>query len=61
MATGCCITNLACIGNRVYTDLEDEELYVVIPGKSIGDTIAQLATVIAANQVLESMHKERVS
>lgn len=59
MATGACITNLACIGNRVYTELADDELYVVIPGKSVDAVVERLPGIIGANQVLESMHQER--
>lgn len=53
-------TNLGCIGNRVYTELGDDELYFFIPGSQL-DTIVEKLTVIAnANRELESFHAARV-
>jgi uncharacterized protein (DUF169 family) len=49
----------ACIGNRVYTDLPDGEMYLVTRGGDIAKAVSELATVIAANRTLEGYHQER--
>jgi uncharacterized protein (DUF169 family) len=53
------ITSLGCIGNRVYTDLGDDELYFTIPGGRIGDVVERLETVLHANRELEQYHQAR--
>lgn len=29
------VTSTGCIGNRVYTDMGEDELYVAVPGKDL--------------------------
>ena len=53
------IASTACIGNRVYTDLGDDELYVAIPGRDLARVAAELTTIISANDTLESYHRDR--
>ena len=53
------VTSLGCIGNRVYTDLGDDELYFTIPGGRIGDVVERLETVLHANRELEQYHQAR--
>ena len=53
------VTSLGCIGNRVYTDLGDDELYFTIPGGRIGDVVERLETVPHANRELEQYHQAR--
>jgi uncharacterized protein (DUF169 family) len=53
------IASTACIGNRVYTDLGDDELYVAIPGRDLARVAGELTTIIAANDTLASSHRER--
>jgi uncharacterized protein (DUF169 family) len=48
-----------CIGNRVYTDLGEDELYVVIRGSDIGKVAAEAETIASANAALASYHKDR--
>ena len=48
-----------CIGNRVYTDLEDDELYAMIPGTRLADVAEAAATVASANDALRAYHLER--
>lgn len=48
-----------CIGNRVYTDLGDDELYAVIPGKDLESVTAELGVVAAANAKLAEHHRAR--
>jgi len=53
------VASVGCIGNRVYTGLGDNEMYLTIPGESLGTVIEQLATVLNANRAMESFHRER--
>jgi uncharacterized protein (DUF169 family) len=53
------VASTACIGNRVYTDVGDDELYVVIPGKDLSRVVDQLGTIAAANDQLSQYHRER--
>lgn len=48
-----------CIGNRVYTQLTDNELYVMVPGKEIASIAEQLQTILAANATLTDYHNKR--
>ena len=52
-------TSLGCIGNRVYTELADDELYFVIPGEQIEEVVGKLDRIVRANEQLETMHRER--
>jgi uncharacterized protein (DUF169 family) len=49
----------ACVGNRVYTDLRDEEMYVVVRGADLSKVAAELVTVLAANATLAQYHQSR--
>ena len=53
------IASTACIGNRVYTDLGDDELYVAIPGRDLARVAAELTTIISANDTLAEYHRDR--
>ena len=53
------IASTACIGNRVYTDLGDDELYVAIPGRDLARVAAELTTIITANDTLADYHRDR--
>jgi uncharacterized protein (DUF169 family) len=53
------ITSTGCIGNRVYTDLGEDELYVVIAGKHLARVADEVETIAAANAKLAEYHKER--
>ncbi len=55
------VASFGCIGNRVYTALGDDDLYVTIPGAGLAATLAQLQTIIDANHALEQFHKARLS
>ena len=52
-------TSTACIGNRVYTDLGDDELYVVVPGRDLPRVAEALETIVAANAALAEYHRGR--
>jgi uncharacterized protein (DUF169 family) len=53
------MASTGCIGNRVYTDLGDDELYVVVPGRDMARVAASLATITAANDALATYHQDR--
>jgi uncharacterized protein (DUF169 family) len=59
MEGGKAVTSLGCIGNRVYTELPDTELYVAIPGRALSDTINALKAIVGANSELEQFHRTR--
>ncbi len=61
LASGLGVASFACIGNRVYTGLGDDDLYVAIPGRALDATLAQLETIVRANVELEAFHRARLS
>jgi uncharacterized protein (DUF169 family) len=54
------VASVGCIGNRVYTGLGDDELYITMPGEAVGRVLEQLETVLTANAALEEFHANRV-
>ncbi len=61
MQSGRTATNLGCIGNRVYTELGDDELYFVVAGSQLDTVVEKLSTIVHANKELETVHRERVA
>jgi len=61
MASREAVASVGCIGNRVYTGLDDNELYLVVPGSAVQQTLEQLAVIVAANRELESFHRARAA
>jgi uncharacterized protein (DUF169 family) len=53
------IATTGCVGNRVYTDLGEDELYVVIPGKDVARVAAEAQTIADANVKLSEYHQGR--
>jgi uncharacterized protein (DUF169 family) len=53
------VTSAGCIGNRVYTGLGDDELYIVIPGIDLERVADGVETIVAANLKLSQYHGER--
>jgi uncharacterized protein (DUF169 family) len=53
------VTSAGCIGNRVYTEIGDDELYVALRGTDLESIGAEMATILAANQTLTQYHQER--
>jgi uncharacterized protein (DUF169 family) len=53
------VASLGCIGNRVYTGIGEEELYVMVPGKDVVRITDELETIVAANEKLAEYHRER--
>jgi uncharacterized protein (DUF169 family) len=56
---GGAVASAGCIGNRVYTDLGDDELYVAVAGRDLERVAAELATIVSANEALAGYHRER--
>ena len=46
-------------GNRVYTDLPDDEGYVAIPASALESTMSKLDPILEANVALEQFHRQR--
>ena len=53
------VTSAGCIGNRVYTDIGEDELYVVLRGADLERISAEIPTIHTANQTLTGYHQER--
>jgi uncharacterized protein (DUF169 family) len=53
------IATTGCVGNRVYTDLGEDELYVVVPGKDVARVAAEAQTIANANLKLAEYHQGR--
>jgi uncharacterized protein (DUF169 family) len=51
--------SLACIGNRVYTDLPDDEIYAMIRGADLGSVVGALGKIASANDQLTTYHEGR--
>lgn len=48
-----------CIGNRTYTGIGNDELYMAIPGKDLEQFCEVLATIVSANAILSEYHQGR--
>jgi uncharacterized protein (DUF169 family) len=59
MQTGAGVASLGCIGNRIYTEMGDDELYFAVPGKHVAAVVEKLVTIHNANRELEKYHRER--
>jgi len=53
------VSSLGCIGNRVYTALAADELYIVIPGAKLEAVSDALGIVTSANAALEEYARGR--
>ena len=53
------VLSTGCVGNRVYTDVGDEALYVVLPGRSLEAVVDALTGIRQANDELAAYHGER--
>lgn len=61
MQSGRSATNLGCIGNRVYTEIGDDELYFIVNGPKLKLVVDRLAVIVNANNELEKFHLARLS
>jgi len=55
------VASVGCIGNRVYTDLGDDELYLAVPARALDGTLGRLETILVANAELEKFHRQRAT
>jgi uncharacterized protein (DUF169 family) len=55
------VSSLGCIGNRVYTDLGDDEFYYALPGKHLAAVTDKLVMIVNANVELEKYHCARLA
>jgi uncharacterized protein (DUF169 family) len=53
--------SLGCIGNRVYTELADDELYFALPGGQLGRVVEKLKAIVNANRELEKYHRAKLA
>ena len=53
------IASLGCIGNRIYTGLEDDEMYVVLRGKDLANVAEALKVIGGANAALRDYARGR--
>ncbi len=53
------LASTGCVGNRVYTDLGDDELYVAVPGRDLGKLLREAETIASANASLSDYHRAR--
>jgi uncharacterized protein (DUF169 family) len=58
LANGAVLSS-GCIGNRVYTGIGDDELYVVLRGADLDRIAAEIGTIQSANQTLTGYHQDR--
>jgi uncharacterized protein (DUF169 family) len=47
------ILSLGCMGNRVYTGLGEDEMYLVLRGKDLGKIAEALGVIVGANSALQ--------
>lgn len=48
-----------CIGNRVYTEIADDDMYVAIRGSDLEKVVGELETISNANDDLREFHRTR--
>jgi uncharacterized protein (DUF169 family) len=53
------VVSSGCVGNRVYTDLGEGELYAALPGKNLPKLADKARTIAAANAKLQDYHQAR--
>jgi uncharacterized protein (DUF169 family) len=52
------VASTGCIGNRVYTGLDESDLYVAVPGRDLQKMAGEIATTMANNTLL-MYHQDR--
>jgi len=53
------VVSTGCIGNRVYTEIGEDELYVVLRGSDLEAIAAEIGTIQSANLTLTGYHQDR--
>jgi uncharacterized protein (DUF169 family) len=58
--TGAAAASYGCKGNRVFTGLGDDEMYVCVPGSKWAAVAEKLKTVVAANEKMDTYYRSRL-
>jgi uncharacterized protein (DUF169 family) len=53
------VASTGCIGNRVYTEAGDDDLYVAVAGRDVERIAREAQTIVAANATLRDYHEAR--
>ena len=53
------VASTGCVGNRVYTKLSDDALYVAVPGRDLARIVEETTTIAVANTALADYHRQR--
>jgi len=53
------VASTACIGNRVYTGIDDGDLYMAVRGTDVTRIAAEAETIVEANMALLHYHNDR--
>jgi uncharacterized protein (DUF169 family) len=53
------VVSTGCVGNRVYTDVGEDELYVTVRGSDVSRVADELLTIVDANAKLTEYHRGR--
>ena len=53
------MTSLGCVGNRIYTGLGEDEIYVVLRASDLAKTADQLRLISGANAALRDYARSR--
>lgn len=55
------VASVGCVGNRVYTGLGENEMYLTVPGGSLDAVLTALEPTLNANRELEKFHRSRLA
>ena len=55
------VASLGCIGNRTYTSLDDDRLYLVISGSRLAEVADALVEVVCANKAMAEYAAQRLN
>lgn len=53
------VTSAGCLGNRIYADLGDDELYVLVAGRFLGRIADAVQYIAESSRKLKQFHRER--
>lgn len=53
------VASTGCIGNRVYTGIDDSDLYIAVRGSDVARILAETDTISSANAKLLAYHHDR--
>jgi uncharacterized protein (DUF169 family) len=54
------VASTGCVGNRVYTGIQESEMYVAVPGKDLARIAEAAHTIATANAALTDYHRGHV-